>query len=184
MTLQTLYLRLFMFTLYKSKPLFSCQAGQKIIKRERVPFVLTPDFVHVMGGKVKPYVLRHRNGIIKLLCYRMALLSESFGRLVLRLMLIFGHKHISSSICFTWYHVPLHLEHQCNDNKLCIFQMIPSGMKELSRAEDIEYLRNALCAGQCDLMAEEHIRSQINRCVQDGWKTTVDWWFHYWSARK
>ena len=29
----------------------SIQAGQKI-RRERVPFVLSPDFVHMMGGKV------------------------------------------------------------------------------------------------------------------------------------
>ncbi|XP_062522263.1 phosphatidylinositol 4,5-bisphosphate 3-kinase catalytic subunit gamma isoform-like isoform X2 [Corticium candelabrum] len=120
-------------------------AGQKIIKRERVPFVLTPDFVHVMGGKDGIAFRKFRQTC-----------SEAYA-------------HLRSQT-----HLFINLFHM----------MIPSGMKELSRAEDIEYLRNALCAGQCDLMAEEHIRSQINRCVQDGWKTTVDWWFHYWSARK
>jgi phosphatidylinositol-4,5-bisphosphate 3-kinase len=113
-------------------------AGQKI-KRERVPFVLSPDFVHMMGGKDGVAFSRFRE-----VC------SEAYA--VLR---------SQTNLFINLFHM-----------------MIPSGMKELSRAQDIDYVKKALCSGLGDKEAKEHIHSQISLCLQDGWKTTVDWWFH------
>ncbi|XP_062522245.1 phosphatidylinositol 4,5-bisphosphate 3-kinase catalytic subunit gamma isoform-like isoform X2 [Corticium candelabrum] len=109
------------------------------IKRERLPFVLTPDFVHVMGGQNGEAFLRFRKKC-----------GEAYAVLRERLNLFINLFHM----------------------------MIPSGMKELSGAKDITYLQKALCSDCNEQKAEEHIQAQINCCLQDGWTTMIDWWFH------
>lgn len=56
--------------------------------------------------------------------------------------------------------------------------MLLTGIPELSAAEDIRYLQEALQEEQNEVEATEHFLQQISVCEQKGWTVQANWWFH------
>lgn len=56
--------------------------------------------------------------------------------------------------------------------------MLLTGIPELSAAEDMRYLREALQEEQCEAEAKEHFLQQISECEQLGWTVQANWWIH------
>ncbi|XP_070694974.1 phosphatidylinositol 4,5-bisphosphate 3-kinase catalytic subunit gamma isoform [Pempheris klunzingeri] len=112
------------------------------VKRERVPFVLTPDFLFVMGrvrGRNSLYFQRFRDT-----CTQAYLSLRSHSRLLVTLFSL----------------------------------MLLTGIPELSAAEDMRYLRDALQEDQGEAEAKEHFLQQISVCEQLGWTVQANWWIH------
>ncbi|KAM9855477.1 phosphatidylinositol 4,5-bisphosphate 3-kinase catalytic subunit gamma isoform [Aulostomus maculatus] len=112
------------------------------MKRERVPFVLTPDFLYVMGrvkGHKSLYFQRFRDT-----CTQAYLSLRSHSRLLVTLFSL----------------------------------MLLTGIPELSAAEDMRYLREALQEERSEAEAKEHFLQQITECEQLGWTVQANWWIH------
>ncbi|XP_051805678.1 phosphatidylinositol 4,5-bisphosphate 3-kinase catalytic subunit gamma isoform [Acanthochromis polyacanthus] len=112
------------------------------VRRERVPFVLTPDFLFVMGrvkGRNSLYFQRFRDT-----CTQAYLSLRSHSRLLVTLFSL----------------------------------MLLTGIPELSAAEDMRYLREALQEEQTETEAREHFLQQISECEQLGWTVQANWWIH------
>lgn len=56
--------------------------------------------------------------------------------------------------------------------------MLQTGIPELSAAEDIRYLRQALQEEQSEAVAKEHFLQQIAHCEKHGWTVQTNWWIH------
>ncbi|XP_019108796.2 phosphatidylinositol 4,5-bisphosphate 3-kinase catalytic subunit gamma isoform isoform X1 [Larimichthys crocea] len=112
------------------------------MNRERVPFVLTPDFLYVMGrvkGRKSLYFQRFRDT-----CTQAYLSLRSHSRLLVTLFSL----------------------------------MLLTGIPELSAAEDMRYLREALQEEQGEAEAKEHFLQQIAECEHLGWTVQANWWIH------
>ncbi|KAF7210388.1 phosphatidylinositol 4,5-bisphosphate 3-kinase catalytic subunit gamma isoform [Nothobranchius furzeri] len=112
------------------------------VNRERAPFVLTPDFLYVMGrvkGRNSLNFQRFRDT-----CSEAYLLLRSHSRLLVTLFSL----------------------------------MLLTGIPELSAAEDMRYLREALQEEQNEAEAKEHFLQQISACEQLGWTVQANWWIH------
>ncbi|XP_047459401.1 phosphatidylinositol 4,5-bisphosphate 3-kinase catalytic subunit gamma isoform [Mugil cephalus] len=112
------------------------------VSRERVPFVLTPDFLYVMGrvkGRNSLYFQRFRDT-----CTQAYLSLRSHSRLLVTLFSL----------------------------------MLLTGIPELSAAEDMRYLREALQEEQSEAEAKEHFLQQIAVCEERGWTVQANWWIH------
>ncbi|KAM9350290.1 phosphatidylinositol 4,5-bisphosphate 3-kinase catalytic subunit gamma isoform [Symphorus nematophorus] len=112
------------------------------VNRERAPFVLTPDFLYVMGrvrGRNSLYFQRFRDT-----CTQAYLSLRSHSRLLITLFSL----------------------------------MLLTGIPELSAAEDMRYLREALQEEQGEAEAKEHFLQQISVCEQLGWTVQANWWIH------
>uniref|UniRef100_UPI003AAC3903 phosphatidylinositol 4,5-bisphosphate 3-kinase catalytic subunit gamma isoform n=1 Tax=Centroberyx gerrardi TaxID=166262 RepID=UPI003AAC3903 len=112
------------------------------VSRERVPFVLTPDFLYVMGrvkGRTSLYFQRFRET-----CTQAYLSLRSHSRLLVTLFSL----------------------------------MLLTGIPELSAAEDMRYLREALQEERGETEAREHFLQQISVCEQLGWTVQANWWIH------
>ncbi|CAK6955169.1 phosphatidylinositol 4%2C5-bisphosphate 3-kinase catalytic subunit gamma isoform [Scomber scombrus] len=112
------------------------------VSRERVPFVLTPDFLYVMGrvkGRKSLYFQRFMDT-----CTKAYLSLRSHSRLLVTLFSL----------------------------------MLLTGIPELSAAEDMRYLRDALQEEQGEAEAREHFLQQIALCEQLGWTVQANWWIH------
>ncbi|XP_018534347.1 phosphatidylinositol 4,5-bisphosphate 3-kinase catalytic subunit gamma isoform [Lates calcarifer] len=112
------------------------------VNRERAPFVLTPDFLYVMGrvkGRNSLYFQRFRDT-----CTQAYLSLRSHSRLLVTLFSL----------------------------------MLLTGIPELSAAEDMRYLREALQEDQGEAEAREHFLQQISVCEQLGWTVQANWWIH------
>ncbi|KAM3618646.1 uncharacterized protein V6R79_023029 [Siganus canaliculatus] len=112
------------------------------VNRERVPFVLTPDFLYVMGrvkGRNSLYFQRFRDT-----CTEAYLSLRSHSHLLVTLFSL----------------------------------MLLTGIPELSAAEDMRYLREALQEEQSEAEAREHFLQQISVCEQLGWTVQANWWIH------
>ncbi|KAG9332477.1 hypothetical protein JZ751_014575 [Albula glossodonta] len=118
------------------------------VNRERVPFVLTPDFLYVMGrvGK-KSSLYFHR---FMDTCIQAYLALRSRSRLLITLFSL----------------------------------MLLTGMPELSCAQDISYLREALQEGRTEEEAGSHFLQQIAVCEQLGWTVQANWWIHMMAGIK
>uniref|UniRef100_A0A3Q2D3W1 Phosphatidylinositol 4,5-bisphosphate 3-kinase catalytic subunit gamma isoform-like n=1 Tax=Cyprinodon variegatus TaxID=28743 RepID=A0A3Q2D3W1_CYPVA len=112
------------------------------VSRERAPFVLTPDFLYVMG-RVKSrnslYFQRFRET-----CSEAYLLLRSHSRLLITLFSL----------------------------------MLLTGIPELSAAEDMRYLREALQEDQSEGQAKAHFLEKITECENLGWTVQANWWIH------
>ncbi|XP_036389297.1 phosphatidylinositol 4,5-bisphosphate 3-kinase catalytic subunit gamma isoform [Megalops cyprinoides] len=112
------------------------------VNRERVPFVLTPDFLYVMGrvGK-KSSLYFHR---------------------------------------FTHTCIQAYLALRCHSRLLVtLFSlMLLTGIPELSCAQDMVYLREALQEERSEEEAGNHFLQQINMCEQLNWTVQTNWWIH------
>ncbi|XP_032427547.1 phosphatidylinositol 4,5-bisphosphate 3-kinase catalytic subunit gamma isoform [Xiphophorus hellerii] len=112
------------------------------VSRERAPFVLTPDFLYVMGrvkGRNSLYFQRFRDT-----CTQAYLLLRSHSRLLVTLFSL----------------------------------MLLTGIPELSAAEDMRYLREALQEDQTEAEAKEHFLQRIAECEHLGWTVQANWWIH------
>ncbi|XP_069564436.1 phosphatidylinositol 4,5-bisphosphate 3-kinase catalytic subunit gamma isoform [Brachyistius frenatus] len=112
------------------------------VSRERVPFVLTPDFLYVMGrvkGRNSLYFQRFTDT-----CTQAYLSLRSHSRLLVTLFSL----------------------------------MLLTGIPELSAAEDMRYLREALQEDQVEEEARQHFLQQICECEQLGWTVQANWWIH------
>ncbi|KAM8829410.1 phosphatidylinositol 4,5-bisphosphate 3-kinase catalytic subunit gamma isoform [Synchiropus picturatus] len=112
------------------------------VNRERTLFVLTPDFVYVMGrvkGRKSLYFQRFVDT-----CIRAYLSLRTHSHLLINLFSL----------------------------------MLLTGIPELSGAEDMRYLREALQEEQAEAGAKEHFLRQINKCEELGWTVQTNWWFH------
>uniref|UniRef100_A0AAV2M1M4 phosphatidylinositol 3-kinase n=1 Tax=Knipowitschia caucasica TaxID=637954 RepID=A0AAV2M1M4_KNICA len=116
--------------------------------RERVPFVLTPDFLYVMG-RVKP---------------KTSLYFERFKDLCLEAYLSLCSR---SHLLVTLFSI-----------------MELTGIRELSEASDMRYLREVLQEGRSQEHARSHFLEQIDVCEADSWKVQANWWFHMVAGSK
>ncbi|XP_066527795.1 phosphatidylinositol 4,5-bisphosphate 3-kinase catalytic subunit gamma isoform isoform X2 [Hoplias malabaricus] len=116
--------------------------------RERVPFVLTPDFLYVMGSvKGESSLYFHK---FKKICIQAYLSLRCQSRLLLTLFSL----------------------------------MLLTGIPELSAAQDLRYLRNALQEEQSQEEARLHFLQQIELCEQKGWTVQANWWIHLMAGIK
>lgn len=53
-----------------------------------------------------------------------------------------------------------------------------TGIPELRSVEDIGYLRSVLVLNKTDVQAEEHFKSEIQRCLKLQWSTQINWLGH------
>ncbi|CAL8370166.1 unnamed protein product [Lota lota] len=112
------------------------------MKRERVPFVLTPDFLYVIGGvKGRDSLCIQR---FKDICTEAYLSLHSHSRLLVTLFSL----------------------------------MLLTGIPELSAAEDMRYLREALQQDRSEDHARDHFLQQITTCENLGWTVQANWWIH------
>ncbi|CAB1329654.1 unnamed protein product [Coregonus sp. 'balchen'] len=112
------------------------------VSRERVPFVLTPDFLYVMGrikGQPSLYFQKFRDT-----CTQAYLSLRSHSRLLVTLFSL----------------------------------MLLTGIPELSAAEDMRYLRDALQDDKGEDEARDHFHQQIAKCEELGWTVQANWWIH------
>ncbi|KAL7864769.1 hypothetical protein AOLI_G00161890 [Acnodon oligacanthus] len=118
------------------------------VSRERVPFVLTPDFLYVMGrvkGESSLYFRKFKDT-----CIQAYLSLRCRSRLLLTLFSL----------------------------------MLLTGIPELSAAQDLRYLRNALQEEQSEVEARQHFLQQIDLCEQKGWTVQANWWIHLMAGIK
>uniref|UniRef100_A0A8C6TB16 Si:rp71-17i16.5 n=1 Tax=Neogobius melanostomus TaxID=47308 RepID=A0A8C6TB16_9GOBI len=115
------------------------------VNRERVPFVLTPDFLYIMGR------VKHRNS------------------------LYFDHFQVRQDICMQAY---LSLRSQSHLLITLFSIMLLTGMRELSSAEDMRYLREVLQEGKSEEQARAHFLEQVHVCIKQGWQVQTNWWIH------
>jgi phosphatidylinositol-4,5-bisphosphate 3-kinase len=111
-------------------------------KRERAPFVLTPDFVYVMGKR------EGKDG-------------EQFKRFI--------------EYCVQAF---LILRRRANMFINFFAMMLSTGIPELKSADDIHYLRDALCLGKTEEQAALEFRNLIFESLRLGWSTQLNWWLH------
>ncbi|KAJ8016533.1 hypothetical protein DPEC_G00008230 [Dallia pectoralis] len=112
------------------------------VNKERAPFVLTPDFLYVMGrikGRPSLYFQRFRDT-----CTQAYLSLRSHSRLLVTLFSL----------------------------------MLLTGIPELSAAEDLHYLREALQEDKEEGEARDHFLQKIAKCEDLGWTVQAMWWFH------
>ncbi|KCV71632.1 hypothetical protein H696_01050 [Fonticula alba] len=108
-------------------------------KRERAPFVLTPDFVYLMETKCPNEFERFQD-----LCVQAYLIVRRDARLFLNLFAM----------------------------------MLSTGIPELKHADDIGYLRDALCLDLSPEEAAAEFRSLISESLRLGWSTQLNWLIH------
>uniref|UniRef100_A0A8D0CIF8 Phosphatidylinositol 4,5-bisphosphate 3-kinase catalytic subunit gamma isoform n=1 Tax=Scleropages formosus TaxID=113540 RepID=A0A8D0CIF8_SCLFO len=124
------------------------------ISKERVPFVLTPDFLYVMGTtgkKSSPHFQKFQPCV---LCCRVRLRFD---------------------VCVKAY---LALRHHTNMLIILFSMMLMTGMPQLTSKEDIEYIRDALTVGRSEEEAQRHFLDQIEICRDKGWTVQFNWFLH------
>ncbi|XP_048873048.1 phosphatidylinositol 4,5-bisphosphate 3-kinase catalytic subunit gamma isoform isoform X1 [Brienomyrus brachyistius] len=114
------------------------------VNRERAPFVLTPDFLYVMGRKSMPKKSSLYFQRFKKTCIEAYLALRTHTRLLVTLFSL----------------------------------MLLTGIPELSCAQDMQYLRQALQDNQNEEVACDHFLQQIDQCEQLGWTVQANWWIH------
>lgn len=62
--------------------------------------------------------------------------------------------------------------------------MLLTGIPELSTAQDMRYLRNALQQDQNEEEARQHFLQLIALCEQKGWTVQANWWIHLMAGIK
>ncbi|KAI5086284.1 phosphatidylinositol 4,5-bisphosphate 3-kinase catalytic subunit beta isoform, partial [Silurus meridionalis] len=125
------------------------------IKRERVPFILTHDFIHVIQqGKTSN--------------------SEKFGRQVMDSTLTPAYSF------FRQYCEDAYLILRKNGNLfITLFAlMLTSGLPELTSVKDIQYLKDSLALGKTDDEALKQFRQKFDEALRESWTTKVNWMAH------
>uniref|UniRef100_A0A3Q3T2Q8 Phosphatidylinositol 4,5-bisphosphate 3-kinase catalytic subunit gamma isoform n=1 Tax=Mastacembelus armatus TaxID=205130 RepID=A0A3Q3T2Q8_9TELE len=124
------------------------------ISKEWVPFVLTPDFLYVMGTSGKKS-------------------SPHFQKF--QYMYVIHPLSLSQDVCVKAY---LALRHHTNLLIILFSMMLMTGMPQLTSKEDIEYIREALTVGRTEDEAQRHLLDQIEICREKGWMVQINWFVH------
>ena len=111
-------------------------------KRERAPFVLTPDFVYVMTTGLGTDAPQFKKFVTY--CVRAYLILRRNSHMFINLFAM----------------------------------MLSTGIPELKSAEDISYLRDALCLGKSEEEAAQEFTGLIFESLKLGWSTQLNWWLH------
>ncbi|XP_077998659.1 phosphatidylinositol 4,5-bisphosphate 3-kinase catalytic subunit beta isoform-like [Glandiceps talaboti] len=114
------------------------------IQRERVPFVLTHDFVHVIT-KGKTAGSSAEFDKFREYCEQAYLILRRKGVLFINLFAM----------------------------------MLSTGLPELSRLEDIDYLRDTLQLNLSEEEAISHFQRKFNDALKNSWKTSLNWAAHH-----
>ncbi|XP_070560385.1 phosphatidylinositol 4,5-bisphosphate 3-kinase catalytic subunit beta isoform-like [Ptychodera flava] len=113
------------------------------IQRERVPFVLTHDFVHVIT-KGKNTGSSTEFDTFREVCEKAYVILRRKGVLFINLFAM----------------------------------MLSTGLPELSRLEDIDYLRETLQLNLSEEEAIKHFQGKFNEALKNSWKTHLNWAAH------
>jgi phosphatidylinositol-4,5-bisphosphate 3-kinase len=114
------------------------------VKRERVPFVLTNDFIYtiVKGDKSME---SHRNfKEFRNLCEKAFVILRRRGDLFINLFAM----------------------------------MLSTGIPELRSADDVNYVREALCLGTTEAAAVDSFRSKFQEAVKNNKTVAFNWYIH------
>ncbi|KAK3592460.1 hypothetical protein CHS0354_001579 [Potamilus streckersoni] len=114
------------------------------IKRERVPFVMTDDFIQVITKGVKK-----RDE------------SENYKEFVLLCIKAYMALWKNADLLIT----PLYL-------------MRNSGLPELTKSEDIQFVRQALAVDKDEIKAASYFLDNLKKAILGNWTIKVDWIFH------
>lgn len=95
--------------------------------------------------------------------------------------LFFYSLHITQDTCIQAY---LSLRSQSRLLVTLFSLMLLTGIPELSTAQDMRYLRNALQQDQNEEEARQHFLQQIALCEQKGWTVQANWWIHLMAGIK
>ena len=165
-------------------------------KREWAPFVLTPDFVWVMGGEVqkqKCIILFHcligqlvsiqdssTFETYKNLCCRAFLILRRHSDLIINLfslvcLLLFVKK--SCWLLTLSLSLSPSLAPSLHPSLSPFPQMRSTGIPELTCVEDTDYIRNALVLDKSEHEAEQMFRKVIKKCLD--LKYTVQWMWRF-----
>lgn len=131
-------------------------------KREWAPFVLTPDFVYVMGGEESSSFETYKN-----LCCRAFLTLRRHAELIINLFSLVSWTHPLFKTTPTDYITPSTTK-----------QMRSTGIPELTCVEDTDYIRNALVLEKSEHEAEQMFRKVIKKCLDLKFMVQVMWKFH------
>ncbi|CAL8106071.1 unnamed protein product [Calicophoron daubneyi] len=129
------------------------------ITRERVPFVLTKDFITVIA-RGNPDVVLDPSG------------SAAVGTTGL------GNVHFQefTELCGRAY---LLLRRHANLLLTLFAMMLPSGLPELTSVCDLDYVRKTLAVEMNDEQALAYFHGQLNEAYYGAWTTKIDWFSHW-----
>lgn len=94
---------------------------------------------------------------------------------------MFYSLYITQDICIQAY---LSLRSQSRLLVTLFSLMLLTGIPELSTAQDMRYLRNALQQDQNEEEARQHFLQQISLCEHKGWTVQANWWIHLMAGIK
>lgn len=115
------------------------------VNRERVPFVLTEDFINVIADGCDKPLASDKFGEFMQLCGKAYLKLREHSPLILTLYAL----------------------------------MIDSGMPELTRVQDLEYLRKTLSVDSGEEKALTYFNRQFYNAYTGNWTTKIDWLSHW-----
>lgn len=56
--------------------------------------------------------------------------------------------------------------------------MLSTGIPELRTAEDVNYVREALCLGQLEEEARKSFQSKFQEAIKNNRTVAINWWMH------
>lgn len=156
------------------------------MNREHVPFVLTPDFLYVMGGAkgrsslwVQAFRVRRPRRLSNFCNYHEAsssqLSQDGLAETNRSISTLCPHLLLLQDTCTKAY---LSLRAHSRLLITLFSLMLLTGIPELSAAADMRYLRKALQEEQSEVEAKEHFLQQIAECEKMGWTVQANWWIH------
>ena len=139
------------------------------VKRERAPFVLTPDFVYLMdqkGARFGEFVNLCIRGYAARLCLvSLTLASSSISSSASRPLSRLLTRYLSLRRRF-----PLLIS--------LMAMMLSTGIPELRTHADIRYLESALDLDRTEKQASEDFEQLIHKCLKLSWSTMINFWCH------
>ncbi|KAI3637772.1 hypothetical protein MIR68_004421 [Amoeboaphelidium protococcarum] len=154
------------------------------IKRERAPFVLTPDFVYVIcsgstmngiNSSSRSKVNTSHQSLASLASTSQATSASGGGSSSVGKLQDNHNFQQFVDICVKAY---LIIRRNANLFINLFAMMLSTGIPELKSAEDISYLRDALCLDQSEEDAAKSFRNLIFESIRMGWSTQLNWWIH------
>ncbi|TKS81407.1 Phosphatidylinositol 4,5-bisphosphate 3-kinase catalytic subunit beta isoform [Collichthys lucidus] len=144
------------------------------IKRERVPFILTHDFIHVIQQGKTGYTEKFGS----LFDPYIATVDTQLSHLALHMSEITVY---ACPFCsFRQYCEQAYLILRKNGNLfITLFAlMLTAGLPELTSVKDIQYLKDSLALGKTDEEALKQFRQKFDEALRESWTTKVNWMAH------
>ncbi|CAG2112887.1 unnamed protein product, partial [Medioppia subpectinata] len=152
------------------------------IRRERVPFVLTNDFVYVITHGQKP---ERSDDFIRFqqYCEQAFMIIRKRGSFIISLfamMLSTGIPELSSVKDLDYLRETLVLdlnEEQARNHFKSNAEEELEDIVELV-VKDLDYLRETLVLDLNEEQARNHFKSKFTEALKKSWKTSLNWWAH------